>query len=224
MKQIEDFVGRVIQGDCLEVMREMPDKSVDLVLTDPPYGINRDKGFSGADGFGGKGKPIERKIYKNDNWDSEIPCEDVFREIFRISKNQIFFGGNFFAHILPKSTHWIFWDKLQTMPTFGDGELLWTSFQKKSIKKYTFQFNGLLSASEDVREHPTQKPSELIEWLLRDYGKAGEIILDPFLGSGTTAVAAERLGRRWIGIELEPKYCAIAQTRVDAEKSQLKMF
>lgn len=215
--------GRIYQGDCLEVMRSWPDKCVDLVLTDPPYGVKRDKGFGGSQSFGGKvGKKIERRVY-DDKWDSEIPPPEVFHEILRVSKHQMFFGGNFFAHLLPPSKHWIFWDKLQTMPTFGDGELIWTSFPKSSIKKYTFQFNGLLTASEDTREHPTQKPSELIGQLIRDYTEPDWVIGDCYIGSGTTALAAEQNGRKWVGIEIDPKYVAIAEARVAAEVAQGKL-
>jgi len=224
LKWPDDFIGKVIQGDCLEVMGQMPDKCVDLVLTDPPYGINRDKGFGGSVGFRGSGSSISRRNY-DDVWDSNIPSKEVFSEIIRVSKNQILFGGNFFAHILPASTHWIFWDKIQTMPTFGDGELLWTSFTKKSIKKYIFQQNGLLSATNDgERFHPTQKPSELVGLIARDYTKGDAVILDCFLGSGTTAIACINSGRKWIGIEKEEKYCAIARKRIEAEQSQGKLF
>ena len=219
--KIDELIGKIHCGDCLPFMRELPDKCIDLCLCDPPYGIKRDKGFEGFGGFGGFGKPIARRQYA-DTWDSKIPEKTIFQEIMRLSKNQMFFGGNFFAHILPPSTHWIFWDKCQTMPTFGDGELIWTSFPKKSIKKYIFEFNGLLSASEDRREHPTQKPTELIGWLLRDYSEPTDIIFDPYLGSGTTAVACEKLGRRWIGCEISPEYVKIAQARVDAERAQGK--
>lgn len=141
-----------------------------------------------------------------------------------MSKNQMFFGGNFFAHILPPSKHWIFWDKIQTMPTFGDGELIWTSFPKTSIKKYVFQFNGLLSDSNDVREHPTQKPSELIGMLIRDYTQEDWIIGDCYAGSGTTPLAAQENGRRWIAVEKEEKYVEIGRARVAAESAQEKLF
>lgn len=214
-------LNRIYQGDCLEIMRGWPDACVDLVVTDPPYGVGRDKGF---EGFGGFGKPIARRRFEDDNWDESIPPPETFREIMRVSRNQIFFGGNFFAHLLPPSTHWIFWDKIQTMPTFGDGELIWTSFPRKSVKKITFQFNGLLSESKDKREHPTQKPSELVGRLLTEYAPTDAVILDCFSGSGTTLYAAERLGMKWIGIEREPKYCAIAQSRVDAERAQGKLL
>ena len=225
MTNITNLLGKIHNGDCLDFMRQLPDKCIDLVLTDPPYGVKMDKGFSGAVGFGGSGKPIKRREYVADKWDSDIPPPEVFKEIMRISKNQMFFGGNFFAHILPRSTHWIFWDKNMTMPTFGDGELVWTSFPRKSIKKEFFQFNGLISDSADKREHPTQKPTELIKRLVREYSpEAAEIIFDPFMGSGTTGVACESLGRKWFGCELEAKYCEIANKRIEAERAQLKLF
>ncbi len=233
---IEHLLGKVHNIDCLEFMRGLPDKCVDLVLTDPPYGVKRDKGFGGAVGFGGTGKTIKRREYV-DEWDSSIPDKEIFQHMIRISNNQMIFGGNYFAHILPPSTHWIFWDKNMTMPTFGDGELIWTSFKQKSVKKEFFQFNGLISDSADEREHPTQKPSELIKRLLRKYAVTGNgergtgngergtgIIFDPFMGSGTTAVACESMGLPWFGCELEPKYVAIANKRIEAERAQLKLF
>ena len=221
---IDHLLGKVHNCDCLPFMRSLPDKCADLVLTDPPYGVKRDKGFEGFGGFGGFGKPIARNRFKDDDWDSEIPEKEVFTEMVRISKNQMIFGGNFFAHILPRSTHWIFWDKNMTMPTFGDGELIWTSYPQKSIKKEFFQFNGLITDSKDIREHPTQKPSELIGRLLRKYSKDGDIVFDPFAGVGSSLVAAERLGRGHFGCELEPRYVEIANKRIEAERAQLKLF
>ena len=219
---INELLGKVYLGDCLPFMRRLPDKCVDLVLTDPPYGVKRDKGFGGADGFGGNGKAIKRREYE-DEWDSDIPGKEVFDHIIRISKNQMIFGGNYFAHLLPRSTHWIFWDKNMTMPSFGDGELIWTSFPQKSVTKEFFQFNGLISDSKDVREHPTQKPSELIKRFLRKYTGTEAIVFDPYLGSGTTAVACECLGLKWFGCEISEVYCKIANKRIEAERNQLKL-
>lgn len=198
--------------DCLEGMRQLPDKCIDLVLTDPPYGIGMDKGF---EGFGGFGEKIARKKYVGE-WDSERPTVEVFNEILRISKATIIFGGNFFADVLPKSTHWLVWDKLNTMPTFSDCELIWTNINRKSVKKYTHLWNGLIG-KEDKRDHPSQKPLELIRKLLADYSEDGMLICDPFMGSGTTARACKDLGRNFIGFELEPKYVEIANKRLQQE-------
>ena len=214
----DDFIDKIICGDCLEVMKEIPDKAVDLVLTDPPYGIKRDKGFGGAGGFNGK-KPIARRQY-NDNWDKERPSEFCFKEILRIGKNILIFGGNYFADILPQSKHWVVWDKLNTMPTFGDCELIWTNAKRNSVKKITYQYNGLFG-KEKRRYHPTQKPVGLIKKLLEIYSKEGDLIFDPFLGSGTTAVACLELNRHFIGIELSPEYCEIAKKRIKEIQPQL---
>jgi len=199
-------------GDCLEVMKKIPDKSIDLILTDPPYGVKRDKGFGG---FGGFGRPIARRQY-NDCWDENRPNKIYFDEILRISKKALIFGGNYFADILPQSRHWIVWDKLNTMPTFGDCELIWTNIKRNSVKKITYQYNGLLG-KEKERYHPTQKPVKLIKELIEKYSDENDLVLDPFLGSGTTAVACKDLGRKCIGIEISEEYVKIAIKRLSQE-------
>lgn len=194
-------------------MKEMPDGCVDLVLTDPPYGIKMDKGFEGFEGFGGFGEPIARRRYEDNEWDNQRPKKECFDNLIRISKKAMIFGGNFFADLLPMGTHWLVWDKLNTMPTFGDCELIWTNIDRKSIKKYVYEFNGLIG-KEDWREHPTQKPLDLIVRILNEYSIETDIICDPFLGSGTTAEACKLLKRKFIGIEINPEYCKIAEERL----------
>ena len=209
----DDYINKILHGDCLELMKQIPDGSVDLVLTDPPYGVKRDKGFDGSRSFGGSGKPIACKRYETDNWDSERPDRIYFENILRISKLAIIFGGNFFADFLPQGTHWIVWDKLNTMPSFGDCELLWTNSTRKSVKKITRAYNGLIG-KEGTRYHPTQKPVNLLFKIIKEYSGKDDLILDPFCGSGTTCVAAKALGRRFIGIEKEQKYVDIANRRL----------
>jgi len=215
----ETELGKLYHGDCLEIMPELG--PVDLVLTDPPYGIKRDKGFGKDEGFRGFGKPIYRRNY-NDDWDSNRPPKKYFNLISKY-KLVLIFGGNFFTDVLPAGTHWIFWDKLNTMPSFGDGELIWTNSKRKSIKKITYEYNGLIG-KEGQRYHPTQKPVGLFIRLLDEYSKAKDVIMDTHIGSGTTAIACERLNRRWIGIEIEEKYCEIAAKRIESETAQMKMF
>ena len=209
--------GKLYHENCLEIMPEF--EPVDLVLTDPPYGIKQDKGFGGFGGFGG---PIARKQY-TDAWDSERPSKEYFDLILRISKQALIFGGNYFADLLPVSTHWIVWDKKNTMPTFGDAELIWTNVDRKSVKIFECEYNGLIG-KEGKRVHPTQKPVKLLINLLEKYSDSKDLILDAFLGSGTTAIACERLNRRWIGIEISEEYCEIAAKRIENERKQLKMF
>jgi site-specific DNA-methyltransferase (adenine-specific) len=207
----------IYNDDCLEVMRWLPsyphlyygEIGIALVLTDPPYGKNCDKG---THGFGS----AKNRKYEG-GWDNLPPTKEVFDEIFRVSRNQIIFGGNYFR--LPLSNHWIVWDKkgeIEFKNPFADCELIWTSFTK-SITKYVFKQQGYIKDSKDSIYHPTQKPSELIRQLIKDYSKVGDTILDPFLGSGTTCRACKDLGRKCIGIEISKKYCDIAVKRLGQE-------
>jgi len=213
--KFEQMINQVIQGDCLEVMKDIPDNSIDLILTDPPYGINM--ASNGVVGFGevGKNKKAKLKNYGIRKWDTEIPSKEYFDEIFRISKNQIIFGGNYFVEYLKNSPCWLVWDKDNT-GNFADCELCWTSF-KTSVKKYKYTWNGMLQENmkqKEVRQHPTQKPVELIRRILVDYSDEGELICDPFGGSGTTARACKDLNRKYILIEKEPDYVKICNQRL----------
>lgn len=201
----------IVNADCLEYMKTLPDKSVDFVLTDPPYGIGADKG---SNGFG-----ISSNNVYIDTWDKQTPSKEYFDEILRISKIAIIFGGNFFSDKLPVGVHWIFWDKkgdIEFANPFSDGELAWTNIGKKPIKKYTIIQQGFVSEERD-RWHPTQKPIKLFSKILQDYSKETDTILDPFMGSGTTLVAAKQLGRKAIGVEISEKYCEIAKSRLSQD-------
>ena len=196
-------------GDCLELMKDIPDKSIDLIVTDPPYGKKADKG---TNGFG----TSKNRRYQG-GWDNQRPDKQVFDEMFRISKNLIIFGANYFCDMLPFSNHWIFWDKkgdISFKNPFADGELIYTTFTSP-IKRVVFKQQGFITDSKDKRYHPTQKPSELIQMLIEQYSNKGDIILDPFLGSGTTAVACVNTNRHYIGFELDPQYYDIACKRLD---------
>lgn len=205
---------RLICGDSTNpavVSSLLKDDEPILMVTDPPYGIQMDKGFSGKVGFSGKGKPIKRRKY-DDKWDSKKINDEYLNDLISFSKMSIIWGGNFYAHCLPPSTHWLVWDKKQTMPTFGDCELAWTNSERKSVKKYEIEYNGLIGKEEN-RFHPTQKPVKLFYKIIEDYSKENELIFDPFLGSGTTLIAAENLQRTCYGIELDPAYCDIIVER-----------
>jgi len=206
-----DYLDKIICGDCLDVMRGLPDKSVDLVLTDPPYGIGEAKGKNKT-----RGNLAQAKDYGVDDWDDNIPERGVFDEIRRVSKHAIIFGGNYFAEYLDNSPCWIVWDKLNGDSDFADCELAWTNFSS-AVRKFTFKWQGMLQGDmkeKEIRYHPTQKPVKLFRQILNSYSNPGDTILDPFLGSGTTAVACVETGRHYIGIELEEKYCEIARRRV----------
>ena len=212
----------LLNMDCMEYMAGLTDKAFDLAIVGPPYGVKRDKGFGGSVGFGGHGKPIARKEYKGD-WDFARPGREYFKEVRRVAKEQIIWGGNFFADMLPASGHWVFWDKLNTMPSFGDGELAWLSHSKKSVKKVTIEYNGLLG-KEITRIHPTQKPVALYRWILENYAEPGQRILDTHLGSGSSAIAAHYFGCDFVGTELDPDYHKSAVERFNHETKQRDLF
>ena len=205
---------KLIQGDCLEVMRGMGDNSVDLVLTDPPYGKNSDKG---TNGFGA----AENRRYES-AWDCNRPPKEYFDEMLRISKNAIIFGANFFSDVLPPTNHWIFWDKkgdIAFKNPFADGELIFTTFNKP-VRRIVFKQQGFITDSKDKRYHPTQKPTELLALLINEYSSPGAVIFDGFMGSGSTGVAAVSNGRSFIGVELDTDYFNVAQARIQEAGGQ----
>jgi len=204
-------------GDCLEVMPTLG--KVDAVVTDPPYGIGLAGGFSGAGGFS---KPIERRQYDG-NWDDFAPDERYFNLIISLSNSILIWGGNYFTDKLPQGSFWLVWDKENTMPTFSDCELAWTNLDKKSVKRIVYRQNGCMS-KEKERFHPTQKPVGVMKWCIEHLPKETQTILDPFMGSGTTGVACVKLGRKFIGIELDEKYFDIACKRIEEAYAQPDMF
>ena len=206
-------------GDCLEILPTLG--KVDAVVTDPPYGIGRDKGNQTGFGFGFYAKQI-RKQYADD-WDVARPSDAHFTALLAAAPIQIIFGGNYFSDVLPVGGHWIVWDKINTMPTFSDCELAWTNCKRTSVKKITVEYNGLLG-KESSREHATQKPVAVMAHCVAGYSKEGQTILDPFMGSGTTGVACVNLGRKFIGIEIEPKYFDIACRRIEEAYRQPRLF
>jgi DNA modification methylase len=209
----EERIGphRLILGDCLEVMPGLG--RVDAVVTDPPYGID----YGNAGGFSADHGWASRKGAAE--WDKERPAPEVFASILGLSKEQIIWGGNYFADLLPPSMRWLAWDKGQRDFSLADMELAWTS-QQKAVRVFTYPRG---KAVQDGKQHPTQKPVAVMEWCLGFLPDA-QTILDPFMGSGTTGVACQKLGRAFIGIELDPEYFAIACKRVDEAMRQPDLF
>lgn len=212
-------LNKIHNMDCLEFMKTVPDNFFDLVLTDPPYGI----GMDGKVGINGAGKAKE---YQNKDWDKTTPDKEVFDEIIRISKNQIIFGANHFIDKIPyASSCWLFWDKDNKESFFADGELAWTNF-KTAVRNYKFRWNGMLQqdmANKEERHHPTQKPVELFKMILRDYAIKNDYktIYDPFMGSGTTALACKSLGLDYVGCELDKDYYEIILKRLSQVQGSL---
>ncbi len=208
----QDDAVTIYHGDCREIVPELG--RFDLLLTDPPYGIGRDKGNDSGTDNAGFYKRAERKSYP-DSWDVK-PSAETMLALIGGAELSIVWGGNYFAHFLPKSSFWLVWDKENTMPTFSDCELAWTNSKRKSVKQLRCSGNGLMGR-ETQREHPTQKPVALMSWCIQLAGDTAQTILDPFAGSGTTGRAAKDLGRKAVLIEREEKYCEIAAGRMAQE-------
>ena len=212
---------QLYNDDCLNVMRLMDDKSVDLILTDPPYGIGEAAGKNKS-----RGNMAVAKDYGDLEWDNAIPSKAYFDEIMRVSKHQVIFGGNYFVEHLRNSSCWIVWDKDNGENDFADCELAWCSFSS-AVRRLKLRWNGMLQQdmkNKEHRIHPTQKPVRLFEWILEKYAEPGWKIMDPFLGSGSTAIAANRLGFDFIGVEKEPSYFEAALERIPRETAQQLLF
>lgn len=197
-------------GDCMDILPTLG--MVDAVITDPPYGMKRDGKPMSTSSHGG------HKGYEFLGWDQEVPDRRVFEEIFRLSDVQVIWGGNFFTNYLPSSMGWLFWDKGQRIAQ-SDGELAFTNMQK-ALRVFTLNRAAI---AQDGAVHPTQKPLALMKWCIEQAGNP-ESILDPFMGSGTTGVAAIQMGRKFIGIEREPKYFEIACRRIERAQAQGQLF
>jgi DNA modification methylase len=213
----DEFV-TIYHGDCAEILPIID--PVDLLLTDPPYGINVAGKKDGKVGSGGKVKGSNSYAlstsFGQSDWDKAIPSEQVFDLMGKISTTQIIFGGNYFP--LPPSSCWLVWDKDNAGTDFADCELAWTN-KKSAVRKFKWRWNGMLQEDmrrKEIRQHPTQKPLPLMKWCIGQVPDA-KTILDPFMGSGTTLCAAKDLGLKAIGIEREKKYCEIAVQRLKQE-------
>jgi site-specific DNA-methyltransferase (adenine-specific) len=200
-------IGRctLYNADCMEVMAGLADKSYDLAICDPPYGIGEDGGKCRTRGS-------KRTNGEAKGWDKEPPPQEYFDELRRVSKNQIIWGGNYFADKLPPSRCWIYWQK-DMGGDFADGELAWTSFDRV-LKQWR-------NRSETFgRIHPTQKPVKLYSWLLANYAQPGGRILDTHLGSGSSAIAALERGFEMLACEIDAEYFASAVERIEREQQQ----
>ena len=207
--------------DCMEYMKTLPDKCFDICIADPPYGV------SYARGKNGWGVCDNRPDLEDVKWDKVIPQKEFFDELLRVSDKVIIWGGNYFTHLLPVSKCWIVWDKCNgttNKSVFADAELAWTNMTKV-VKMFHLRQMGFISDTKDAKRiHPTQKPTELYEWLITNYAKEGDIIFDPMAGSFSSRIAAHRLGFDYVGCELDKEYFDKGNERFKQETSQLSLF
>lgn len=219
----------LLNMDCMEYMRGLPDKAFDLACVDPPY-------FNGPNlsGYYGKGYSslgVKRAKYYAESKHWSVPDAEYFAELKRVSKNQIIWGANHFAGVFDSSSPcWIVWDKDNGASSFADVELAYSSFGT-AARIFKYMWNGMHQGSmggdvrkNEVRIHPTQKPVKLYEWVLSKYAKDGQKILDTHLGSGSSAIAANNLGFEFVGTELDETYYEAACSRLEQHKSQQRLF
>jgi len=215
---------QVINCDCMDLMKEYPDNYFDLAIVDPPYGINVGRQRVGSSRATEKWSTPKDYNYKTFD-DSEPPTIDYFRQLFKISKNQIIWGGNYFVKNLPISKGWVVWDKkVDPKEHLSMCELAYTSFDSRA-KMFSFLWAGFKKQVQEKRIHPTQKPVALYEWLLENYAEKGQKILDTHLGSGSSAIAAYYYGvGEFVGCELDKDYYEGAIERIEKETKQKKIF
>ncbi len=212
---------KLIQADCMDIMKTYPDNYFDLAVVDPPYGINADKKNSNKESKTKKSAALS-KDYGNQEWDNSIPTDEYFNELKRVSRKQIIWGANFFG----LKGGYLYWHKNVTMPTYSTGELAWISWLNK-LDFVNITWHGMLQEdmkNKEIRIHPTQKPVKLYEWLLHNYAKPEFKILDSHLGSASSAIAAHYFGCEFVGIELDSEYFKDAVNRFKNETQQIKMF
>lgn len=224
--------------DCLEAMKQMPDNAFDLAVVDPPYGITVDRQSLGR-GTGlsphtntqekiiksrmhGGGKLKDRKINAFDtSWDANIPSDEYFTELFRVSRHQVIWGGNYFN--LPPTRGVICWDKEQTFLNFSQWEMAWTNYDFPA-KMFRFSNRGFQSPEKDERIHPTQKPIALYKWIFSELAHEGDKILDTHLGSGSSRIAAYDAGLDFVGYEIDETYFKLQEERFARHTAQMNLF
>jgi len=217
-------VSEVKNMDCIEYMKQFPDKYFELAIVDPPYGIGQDGSKNHT-----RGKLAMAKNYKSfSGFDKEAASYEYFIELKRISQNQIIWGANHFIENIPRanSSCWIVWDKMNGNTDFADCELAYTSF-RSAVRKFQYNWNGMWQQdmkNKENRIHPTQKPVALYRWLLKKYAKPNDKILDTHLGSGSSRIAADMEGFDFYACELDKDYFDASCKRFEDYKKQLKLL
>ncbi len=219
---------KLFRDDCMNIMRNYPNKYFDLAVVDVPYGINASNtmtGFGAYTYMGGKKRVVAPVEHQKKDWDLDSPDEHYFAELFRISKDQIIWGANHFISKIPfDSSCWLVWDKLNGKSSFSDCEMAWTSFTG-GVRKFTFKWAGFMQGNmKDKQEkiHPTQKPKQLYSWIYENFADKEHRIIDTHLGSGSSAISAYYYQiKEFVGVEIDQEYFDKTIERIDKETKQL---
>ena len=212
-----------ICADCMDLLRQMPDKCIDLAICDPPYGGVTQGGYMKTNESSVLAK---NKNYHLSIWGMEKPTQEYFDELQRVSKNQVIWGGNYFASMLTDSQCWLVWDKENGKNDYADCELAWTSFNR-ATRIFRYRWLGMLQGNmkeKEYRIHPTQKPIALYEWILNTFADKDDLILDTHVGSASSLIACHRTRHRFIGLEIDKEYYRLAKERLETEMSQMTIF
>lgn len=207
--------------DNMDLMAQYPDKHFGLAVVDPPYGI-------GVDGGIGGGVLASKSSFEKKGWDKESPKVSYFKELKRVSKNQVIWGANHFIEKIKEanSSSWLVWDKENGKNNFADCELAWTS-HKSAVRKFVFKWQGMLQGDMKNKEnkiHPTQKPVKLYDWIFKNYANDGDKILDTHLGSGSIAIASHYAGLHLTACEIDEDYFKESVSRIERETAQQSLF
>lgn len=217
------MISETYNMDCVEGMKQYPDKYFDLAIVDPPYGIGADIKNNGKHSDRhGKTSLAKINTYKKTNWDNEIPNEDYFNELKRVSKRQIIWGANFFGLV----GGMLYWHKNVTMPSYSTGELAWLSWMNK-LDFVDIAWHGMIQddmKNKEQRIHPTQKPVKLYDWIIQNYAKENDKILDTHLGSQSSRIAAWKAKLDFVGFETDKDYFEQGNKRFEDFKKQLTLF
>ena len=206
---------KVYLEDCTEALKRFSDGYFDIAVVDPPYGIGANKMQLGND---------KKKIYRGEaDWDNAIPTAEYWEQLFRVSKNQIVWGGNYMTEYLKPTSAWLFWDKGTGENDFADGELAWTSYNG-ALRKITKSWVGANAKDGLERIHPTQKPIYLYDWIFNRFAKEGNLILDTHVGSGSSRIAAHKHKLDFVGFEIDKGYYEAQEKRFNAVISQQTLF
>lgn len=209
--------------DCMIGMKEFPDKYFDLAIVDPVYGDVTKGGY--MTNIESTQKLAKVRKYHTSLWNQKKTGEEYFKELFRVSKNQVIWGGNYFSDHLHSSQCWIVWDKNNT-GRFADAELAWTSFNT-AVRIFKYTWNGMIQeqgVEHEYRIHPTQKPIKLYEWIISKYANPGDIILDTHVGSASSLIACRNTNHKYVGFEIDEEYYRQAKKRLDQASAQMNIF
>lgn len=215
--------------DCMQGMKEFPDKYFDLAIVDPPYGIGYDLQVKNTGGTQYGVAAAQKKIYHTSGWDNQIPPKAYFDELFRVSKHHIIWGGNYFSQYLPSSKGFICWDKRYNglVRSFADCEYAWMDNDMGVARMFRFVWDGMIQENmknKENRIHPTQKPVALYEWILNNYAKPDDIILDTHVGSASSLIACHNTRHKFVGFEIDKEYYQKAKKRLEVEQAQMNIF